>query len=374
MKSSAFYQTIGFKLAMWYTALLILFAVLLLVSVNLAMWQARRDIPRVIIAGAGQQPAEVAVIVGDKYREYLRNYTLIGFGGLVVLGGVGGYFLSRQMLRPIDKVTTLAADISTTNLKQRINYQGPDDEMKRLADTFDDMLGRLERSFDSQKQFIQDASHELRTPIAITRTNIELLEMEKKPTAKDYQHMMEVLKLSIERMNRLNDKLLWLSRDSHQPAENVVVDMAALMHEVVMEFEQSARSNQVELTLEPPAGELPVRGDSLALKQAVSNLVDNSIRYNRPGGKVEVFAQKKAGKLVIKVKDDGPGIARKEQDKIFDRFYRVDKSRSRQKGGSGLGLAIVKEIVTGHGGSIAVSSATGKGSTFSISLPLASSR
>ena len=150
--------------------------------------------------------------------------------------------------------------------------------------------------------------------------------------------------------------------------------MAVLIQEVVIEFEQSAKSNEIELALEPLSGELPIKGDSLALKHAVSNLVDNALRYNRPGGKVEVLAHRKAGKLIIKIKDDGPGIAKKEQDRIFDRFYRVDKSRSRQQGGSGLGLAIVKEIVTGHGGSITVSSAGGKGSTFSISLPLALSK
>jgi signal transduction histidine kinase len=150
--------------------------------------------------------------------------------------------------------------------------------------------------------------------------------------------------------------------------------MSTLIKEVVMEFEQSARIKEVELILAFLAGELPVRGDSLALKQAVTNLVENAIRYNNSGGKVEVSARKKGDSLVIEVKDDGPGIPREEQGKIFDRFYRVDKSRSRKQGGSGLGLAIVKEIVSGHGGSIAVSGDTGQGSTFTISLPLASSR
>jgi signal transduction histidine kinase len=369
MKAPAFAKTIGFKLAIWYTALLILFAILLIASINLAMVQARRDIPRWFVVG-NHTPAEVAIIVGEKYTDHLRLYSLISFGGVVVLGGIGGYFLSKKMLTPVDKVTTLASSISTTNLKERINYQGPDDEVKRLADTFDDMLDRLENAFESQNQFIQDASHELRTPIAIARTNIEVLEMENKPSAKDYKRLVEVLKLSIDRMSRLIDKLLLLSKDKQRATEPSVVDISSILDEVITEFNAKAINSGVNLKLEPATGKLFVRGDSLSLKQAISNIIDNAIRYNRSGGQVNVSTWVDNGQLIIQVQDSGIGISEADQKRIFNRFYRVDKSRSRAQGGSGLGLAIVKEIVESHGGTIEVESIPGKGSTFRIILPL----
>jgi signal transduction histidine kinase len=368
MKASAFYNTIGFKLAMWYTALLVLFGVMMIASVNLAMWQARRDIPR--WCAGNMAPLEVARIAADRYAHYLRVYSLLSFGGLVVIGGAGGYILSRRMLKPVDQVTKIAQSISTTNLKERINYQGPDDEMKRLADTFDDMLGRLENAFESQKQFIQDASHELRTPIAIAQTNIDVLEMEEKPTIKDYQNLVGVLKLSIERLSRLSDELLLLSRERHEPIKLSTVNIASLLDEVVTEFSANARANKVNLQLAPVTGELLVRGDALYLKQAIGNVIDNAIRYNRPGGWVRVSAQLRNGRLIIKVQDSGIGISEADQEHIFDRFYRVDKSRSRAQGGSGLGLAITRKVIEGNGGTITVESTPGEGSTFTISLPL----
>jgi signal transduction histidine kinase len=372
MKTPAFVRTIGFRLTIWYTVLLVLFGVFLIVGINLAMQQARRDIP-LHFMGGNQQPAEVAVIVGDRYLDYLRLYSLISLGGLVVLGGIGGYFLSRKMLKPVDNVTTLASSISTNNLKERIHYQGPDDEMKRLADTFDSMLGRLEDAFESQNQFIQDASHELRTPIATAQTNIEVVEMERKPSIKDYKRLVEVLKLSIERMSKLSDKLLLLSKDNQQSAERSVVNIATLIGEVVTEFYTYSLNSKVNLQLNSIPDYLSVKGDALSLKQAISNVIDNAIRYNRPGGQVNISTQIENGQLNIQVQDSGIGISKADQKHIFDRFYRVDKSRSRAQGGSGLGLAIVKEIIEDHGGTVTVDSTLDKGSTFRMTLPLHSS-
>jgi signal transduction histidine kinase len=241
--------------------------------------------------------------------------------------------------------------------------------MKHLADTFDNMLGRLEKAFESQNQFIQDASHELRTPIAIAQTNIDVVEMEKKPTIKDYKHLVEVLRLSIERMSRLSDKLLVLSEGSQEKVEWSPVNMAQLLNEIVTEFATSARSNRVRLQMEPITGDLSVRGDAFSLKQAVSNIVDNAIRYNRPGGRVVVSAKVASNQIVIQVEDSGIGISPADRQHIFDRFYRVDKSRSRAQGGSGLGLAMVKRIIESHGGAVTIDSTPGKGSIFTISLP-----
>jgi len=369
MKTPLFFKTIGFKIALWYTALLILFGILMVASVNVATWQAKRNIPLHIIVG-NRTPVEVAILTADKYQDYVRLYSLIGFSSIIVIGGVGGYYLSKRTLKTVDDVTTIAERISTTNLKERIDYQGPDDEMKRLADTFDGMLNRLENAFESKNQFIQDASHELRTPIAIAQTNIDVLEMEKSPAIKDYKHLVDVLKLSIERLSKLSDKLLVLSKENKETNHWSKINMSALLKEVVIEFNMSARSSNVNLELSPLPEELLVKGDFFTLKQAISNIVDNAIRYNRSGGKVNVSSNIENDQLIIQVQDSGIGISRADQQHIFERFYRVDKSRSRAQGGSGLGLALVKKIIENHNGFISVDSVLDEGSTFTISLPL----
>ncbi len=364
MRIPAFAKTIGFKLTLWYAALLLIFVMLFIVGLNLTMDRLGPD-DRFM-----PQHIDIVRQIRDKNMELLRNYSLIGLAGLVAFGVGGGYFLSRRMLKPVDRVSSLAARISSTNLRERINYQGPEDEIKHLADTFDDMLGRLESGFESQKQFIEDASHELRTPIAIAQTNIEVTEMEEKTTVQDYKRLMEVLKMSLERMNRLSDNLLLLSEGEQSRAKWSVVDMSVLLEEVIAETSAKAIDIGIGLELQPVTEKMLVTGDAMLLKQAVINLVDNAIKYNRSGGTVKIFAQAEGAQLVVQVKDSGIGISIADRQHIFNRFYRVDKSRSRSQGGSGLGLAIVKKVVEDHGGTISVKSTPGEGSTFLISLPL----
>jgi len=275
-----------------------------------------------------------------------------------------------MMLKPVDRVSSLATRISSTNLKERINYQGPDDEIKRLADTFDSMLERLEEAFESQKQFIQDASHELRTPIAIAQTNIEVLEMDNKATIKDYERLKDILKLNLERMSTLSEKLLLLSEVEQEQRNWMTVDLALLLTEIISELKTKAGESGVSFELEPIDESIPVLGDAFRLKQVFVNLADNAIKYNRPGGEVKISARPDDAQVVVEIKDNGIGISQADQQRIFERFYRVDKSRSRAQGGSGLGLAIVKKIMEEHGGTVSVESTLGKGSTFRVTLPL----
>jgi signal transduction histidine kinase len=242
--------------------------------------------------------------------------------------------------------------------------------MKRLADTFDNMLNRLEESFAAQNQFIQDASHELRTPIAIAQTNIDVLQMDENPSNTDYKQLVEVLKLTTRRMSQLSDKLLLLSRNRQQPADNSVIDIVSVVKEVLIEVNSYALNSKIDLQFHTGARELKVKGDAFAIKQAVINLIDNAIRYNHPGGRAKISLHKDDNNAIITVEDNGIGISEADQKHIFDRFFRVDKSRSRAQGGSGLGLAIVKEIAEAHHGRVTVESVTGEGSTFTISLPL----
>jgi signal transduction histidine kinase len=232
------------------------------------------------------------------------------------------------------------------------------------------MLERLEGAFESQKQFIQDASHELRTPIAIAQTNIEVLEMEKRATKEDYKQLVDILKLSLQRMNDVNNSLLLLSEGTPTQSKWARVDMRSLLNEVYKEARAEAKAAGINLEWQPTDSNLPVRGDAMHLKQAVINLIDNAIKYNRPGGSVKLSTRADSQSVIIQVSDTGIEISPEDLPCVFDRFFRVDKSRSRGQGGSGLGLAIVKKIIEDHGGTVSAESVLGEGSTFRISLPV----
>ena len=364
-------KTIRFRLTLWYSGTLVLLLIVLLIGVNAAMIGSRPSISELPPRFPGDMESWRETIQEERNRnlEDLRNYSLIGVGAILIVGAIGGYIISGMMLRPVDRVSSLAGRISYTNLKERINHQGPEDEVKHLADTFDDMLQRLDTAFDSQKQFIQDASHELRTPIATAQTNIEVLEMDQDATISDYKRLMEVVKRSLARMNGLGQGLLLLSQ-GHQPqAKWTGVDVASLVEEVVAEAQYNAVAAGISLEAVPRIDGITVKGDAVPIKQVITNLVDNAIRYNRPQGTVKVSTRIEGPNAILEVEDTGIGISEAEQQCIFDRFYRVDKSRSRAQGGSGLGLAIVKKIVEEHGGIVSVQSDLGKGSTFQVSLP-----
>ena len=372
MRMPAFTRSIHFRLTFWYSAILISLTILLIVGLNIGVRQASVEPPPNLPqwgSGIGQSPREIFFMARESQLGLLRNYSIVGISCLVVLGGVSIYFLSRKMLKPVDRVSSLAERISSTNLKERINYDGPDDEIKRLADTFDGMLSRLENAFESQKQFIQDASHELRTPIAIAQTNIEVLEMDDKATIKDYERLKDILKISLERLSALSEKLLMLSESEQSKANWNTVNIPSILTETMIEFETKAREKNIQLEMETSTKDILISGDAFRLKQVFINLIDNAIKYSDPGGEVKISAHPDDGHVIIEVKDSGIGISQADRERIFERFYRVDKSRSRTQGGSGLGLAIVKKIVEEHGGAVSVQSAPGEGSTFRVLLP-----
>ena len=372
MKSPLFLKTIRFRLTLWYSMFLVLILAILVIGINVALVATRPDIPAGIpFPGDSQTFRRIVVDERTRNMEDLRNYSLIGVGAVLVFGAVGGYFLSGFMLTPVDKVSSIASRISHTNLKERIKYKGPDDEVKRLADTFDDMLGRLEEAFESQKRFVQDASHELRTPIAIAQTNIEVLEMENNATKEEYKRLVDILKSSLERMNDVSNSLLLLSEDPRSRAKWARVDVNSLLSEVYEETRAESATAGLTMKWNPREPGASVSGDASRLKSAVINLIDNAVKYNRPGGSIELSALPDGDKLSIQVRDTGIGISADDLPHVFERFFRADKSRSREKGGSGLGLAIVKKVAEDHGGSVSAESTPGEGSIFKITLPLA---
>jgi signal transduction histidine kinase len=366
MKIPAFLRTIRFRLTIWYVSFLMIVIIALLYGLNLKVGS--------IVASPtpGGSPSAAQSSSGDvnNFKNDVSRYSITGAVIALVVGSVGIYFLSGTILKPVDRVTSLARRSSFSNLKERLNYTGPNDEIKRLADTFDSMLSRLKNSVDSQKQFVQDAAHELRTPIATALTNIEVLEMNSEATIADYHELLRVLKLSLDRMNKISNSLQLLSEDSNSTTGLDSVNIMGIIAEVVNEATLEASRQDVFINWKQPSAEIFISGDAFLIKQAIYNLVDNATKYNRPGGSVNVEARIENGSALIVVSDTGIGIPSEDLPHVFDRFFRVDKSRSRERGGSGLGLAIVKKVVEDHHGSVCVDSILGSGSTFRVNLPL----
>lgn len=301
----------------------------------------------------------------------LRNWSILAVFGLAVASGAGGYVLSGMMLRPVRAITEAASQISASNLRRRINHQGPDDELKALADTFDSMIDRLEHSFEQQRRFVQDASHELRTPLAAIRTNIDVAEMDGEISPGEYRDLVETIKTQTARLTRLSEDLLLLSANEQEGQRELEpVSLFAVGQEVAAQLGPLARARNVAIAVEGDE-RVDAVADGDTLFRCVFNLVDNAIKYSGSGRLVTVRAEREAGLAKVSVVDNGPGIPEDEQAHVFERFFRVDKGRSRQEGGTGLGLAIVQELVTNMGGTVALYSKPGEGSTFVIRLPLA---
>lgn len=308
-------------------------------------------------------PLEIALLLE------LRNISLIGLVVVAVLGGAGAYWLAGVALRPVRRVSEAARRISANTLDTRLALHGPNDEVKELADTFDAMLERLQGTFELQNRFVADVAHELRTPLASLRTNLEVVASDSQASLEDYRAMTATQERALTRLERLVADLLILATTEQQQA-NETVTLASLLEEAVCDLEYAASSRQVEIQLVNDV-EVVVRGNGPLLARAFSNLIENAIYYNHPGGKVVVSIGSKDAWAVIIVADTGIGIPLEKQARIFDRFYRSDCSRARHKGGAGLGLSIVSTIVVQHGGRIQVESIPDVGSTFTVLLPLA---
>lgn len=392
VRPPSFTRTVRFRLTVWYSSLLLVFGIAFVVALNIAVRLDRPDV--VLLQGVpvndiewqpvrgpsgsinGFEPVVTPGVILKEAQDQinshnldrLRTWSLLAVVGLALASGAGGYVLSGMMLRPVRDITRVASVISATNLSQRINHQGPEDELKGLADTFDSMIDRLETSFERQRQFVQDASHELRTPLAAIRTNIEVTEMDPETTPEEYRVLLETVKHQTERLTRLSEDLLLLSTDDVQlPLEPV--NLHAVATEVVRNLGPLAATRQVELRIEGDA-DFEVMANPDHLYRSVLNLVDNAVKYSGGAGRVTIRTRVSDQTGEVAVKDSGPGISAADAQRIFDRFYRVDKGRSRREGGNGLGLAIVKELVQSMGGWVDLASLPGAGATFTIHLPL----
>jgi len=299
-----------------------------------------------------------------------RLYLLMFAPLLLLAAAAGGYWLSRRALAPVDKIVGSARQIGGTNLGSRLEKLDTGDELQRLSDTLNEMLDRIESAFRRVTEFTADASHELRTPISLIRTEAELALRRARGEAQ-YKESLEHILHEAEATTALIEELLSLARadSGRESLKMQAVNMRETLRDAAERWRQVATMCGLEFSDDLGAGELFVMGDEAALRRVVGILLDNAFKYTPPPGTVHLALEQKAEKAVITVRDSGVGIAPEEQAKIFERFYRVDKARSREKPGAGLGLSIAQWIAQQHGGSITVESEAGRGSTFCVDLP-----
>jgi heavy metal sensor kinase len=291
-----------------------------------------------------------------------------GPAALLVAAGLG-YFLARKAMAPLDQLDRLTRDITADRLDRRVPVANPGDELGRLARTINAMIARLEQSFAEIRRFTADASHELRTPLTAIRTEAEVA-LSKPISEGECHNLLSSILEECERLTRLTDQLLTLSREDAGSGKQVhdLVDLATLVDDVVETMRPLAEAKEVSLGAFAKSA-LRVPGDTGRLRQVFYNLLDNAIKYTPAGGSVEVALDRTDGFVQVRLRDTGIGIPAEHLPHVFERFYRVDKSRSRAEGGTGLGLSIVQSIIAAHGGRIELASTESKGTTCTVSLP-----
>ncbi|MGC8780102.1 MAG: sensor histidine kinase [Anaerolineae bacterium] len=310
---------------------------------------------------------QVAQSLGDAEDTLHRLLAALLIGGpfLALLAALGSYFLAARALAPIDQITRAARRISAEDLSRRLNLPATNDEVGRLAATFDEMLGRLDEAFRRERQFTADASHELRTPLAAMQAILSVTRAQRR-SPEDYETALADLADEADRLRGLVEDLLQLARgEGASVAARAPVDLSTLLADITDSLRPLAEAKGLALICDVPPG-LHLLGDGDALIRLFVNLLDNAVKYTERG-RIVVSGRAAADGLRVTVADTGIGIPVEHLPHIFDRFYRVDQART--AGGAGLGLAIALEVARRHGGTIAVDSAPGVGTTFTVYLP-----
>lgn len=320
-------------------------------------------------------PNSTLICVG---RSVLRDYSRINNMTIVIVSSgaaiflialIGGWWTTRRALTPLEIMGQTANQISVHNLSQRMDLTNVDLELKNLGEVLNNMLDRLDASFDQQQRFTADASHELRTPLSIMLSNTELA-LSKNRSPEEYRNYLETCQRSAQRMHQLVEALLALARiDAKKDTEQaVLIDLGKLISESTEFLQPLAAEHQV--TLSKTLSTCHIQGNAHSLSQVVSNLLINAIHYNHRGGHVQICLNQEGQMAVLRIENTGPGIPAEDLPHIFERFYRVDKARTRTLGGNGLGLAICERIVSSHHGTISANSVAGELTTFTVRLPI----
>lgn len=316
-------------------------------------------------------PGEVILVgrsIAPEFSELHRAaWMLFGVGaGILLLGLAGGWWLASRAIRPIEDISAAAVKISAGDLSQRINTSEAESELGRLASVLNSTFARLDAAFAQQQQFTSDAAHELRTPVSVMLTQSQTT-LNRERSAAEYRETLESCQRAAQRMRRLIESLLELARldAGQQQMKRMRFDLAQIVRDCVALIAPLAEERHVKILTDLPA--LECVGDPERLAQVITNLLTNAIAYNKENGEVRISGEIKDGSVILTVQDTGMGISAEELPRVFDRFYRADKSRT--SGNTGLGLAISKAIVEAHGGMLEVSSQIGIGTVFAMRLP-----
>jgi heavy metal sensor kinase len=318
----------------------------------------------------------ITLEVGDPVRKFetalqeLTTALWLSLPILLAIGSLGGFWLSARALQPVDQLTKDARAITATDLSRRLAVPPAKDELRRLSETLNVMLDRIENSFRQVRRFTADASHELRAPVTLIHTAAEF-SLRRKRSAEELEDGMRKILREAQRTARLIDDLLVLARADSDPTAFVLkpMDLAAVLDEVAEQAGVLAAPHGVSVTSHRAPGALRVNGDEASLRRLLLILVDNAVKYTPAGGHLTFDARTEGDEILVAVADSGAGIAEEDLPRVFERFWRASKVRSRELGGAGLGLSIAKEIADRHGARLAAASQLERGSTFTLVLP-----
>jgi signal transduction histidine kinase len=387
IRRPAWTQTIRFRLAATYSLVLFGLVALVVGAVYLVVSQSVDAAPLspitvqkvkqvggelVLREGEQFQAADLASVqqaVNHQALQILRDASVVVLGGLLVVSFGVGWWLAGRVLRPVQQVTAAAREITATDLSRRIGLDGPRDELRDLADTVDDMLGRLDRAFAAQRQMIDQASHELRNPLAVIQINLDAVLSRDDVDAEERRRASAVTGRATQRMGGLIEDLLAAARRAAPAFTDADLDLTQVATQAAEGFDLLLDSDGHRLVRRFEAG-LDLIGDAGSLRRAVDNLLSNALRVSPPGAEITIATGRRHGWAWLAVRDHGPGIATEHQERVFDRFWRGADTGERRDRGTGLGLAIVRQVVESHGGTVAVHSVPGAGATFVLWLPL----
>lgn len=300
--------------------------------------------------------------------RYLFKLNAIKYMIIIIsIGSIFIYVILGRVLKPVKKLSTQVGIINEHSLSERITGVTSGDEISELADSFNTMLDRLDKAFESQKRFSADVAHELKTPLTALKANLDILEMEENPTEKDYKRMLNIFRKQTERMIDLVSNLFILEAQRNYDFKDDV-EIVLVIEDILNDLGRDIRAKNINVEFKKK--NVSILGNRTMITHAISNIVQNAVKYNNDYGSIYISIDRTKNDCSIRIEDTGIGIPDDKAEHIFEAFYRVDKSRSRKVGGAGLGLAITKDIINKHGGKVEYFSSEDGGSIFEITLPM----
>lgn len=371
MNKIKFTKSLKFKMTVWYSAVLLLFSLLFVLVMNIFLTQYMKQsrpfrpifMPNTI---ERQITEEENTLIKESRLKDLENIRIVSIYSVIpltLLSFLIGYLIAGRMIKPLEDLSEEIRNRDVNTLGNPIEFKDTGDEISVLIKHFNGMSERVYNSFKAQREFVENASHEIKTPLAVIQANLELALEDKNISKKELQELLKECHKSVTFMNKLTEDLLLFSLLDTE-IDTKPVNLKALLFQAKELVSPIIKHTDFNINIDCPE-DIQINGNETLLIRAFQNIMENSIKYSK-GSKLDINVEKNRDGIDVSFKDDGQGIPADQCTKIFNRFYRVDKSRSRKSGGSGLGLAITKEIIQRHNGNIECISETGKGCEFKI--------